>query len=67
MYSAKAALGPGHNIPLLGGTPAVAKELVILAAVVAVASVVLVEAHACLVRLAGDLPNRCSADALLDT
>jgi len=60
------ALGPGHNIPLLGGTPAVAKELVILAAVVAVASVVLVEAHAWLVRLAGD-PPRCSADALLDT
>jgi hypothetical protein len=28
------ALGPGHNIPLLGGTSAVAKELVILAAVV---------------------------------
>lgn len=45
------ALGPGHNIPLLGGTPAVAKELVILAAVVGVASVVLVEAHAWLVRL----------------
>lgn len=45
------ALGPGHNIPLLGGTPAVAKELVILAAVVVVASVVLVEAHAWLVRL----------------
>jgi hypothetical protein len=45
----------------------VAKELVILAAVVAVASVVLVEAHAWLVRLAGDLPHRCSADALLDT
>ncbi len=45
------ALGPGHNIPLLGGTPAVAKELVILAAVVGVASVVLVDAHAWLVRL----------------
>lgn len=45
------ALGPGHNIPLLGGTPAVAKELIILAVVVAVASVVLVEAHASMVRL----------------
>lgn len=45
------AAGPGHNIPLLGGTPAAAKELVILAAVVAVASVVLVEAHAWQVRL----------------
>lgn len=36
------ALGPGHNIPLLGGTPAVATELAILAAVTGVASVVLV-------------------------
>lgn len=44
------ALGPGHNIPLLGGTSAVAKELVILVAVVGVASLVLVEAHARLVR-----------------
>ena len=44
------ALGPGRNIPLLGGTPAVAKELAILAAVVGVASVGLVEAHAWLVR-----------------
>lgn len=36
------ALGPGHNIPFLGGTPAVGKEIAILAAVMAVASVVLV-------------------------
>lgn len=43
------ALGPGHNIPMLGGTPAVARELVILGAVVVVASIVLVEAHAWLV------------------
>jgi hypothetical protein len=40
------ALGPGHNIPLLGGTPAVAKELVILGAVVTVAAIVLVAVHA---------------------
>lgn len=45
------ALGPGHNIPLLGGTPAVTKELVILGGVVAVAAVVLVEGHARLARL----------------
>jgi hypothetical protein len=39
------ALGPGHNIPLIGGTPGVAKELVIMAAVIFVSSVVLVEGH----------------------
>lgn len=52
------ALGPGHNIPLLGGTPAVAKELAFLAAVVGVASVVLVEAHAWLMRLQPAPTNR---------
>ncbi|HEU0236707.1 MAG TPA: hypothetical protein VFR14_09735 [Candidatus Limnocylindrales bacterium] len=40
------AIGPGHNIPLLGGTPAVGKELAILGAVVVAASVVLVESEA---------------------
>ena len=44
------ALGPGHNIPMLGGTPAVGKELVILATVAGVASLVLVEGNARLVR-----------------
>jgi hypothetical protein len=44
------ALGPGHNIPMLGGTPAVGKEFVILATVVGVASLVLVEGNARLVR-----------------
>ncbi len=44
------AIGPGHNIPMLGGTPAVGNELVILATVAGVASVVLVEAHVRLVR-----------------
>jgi hypothetical protein len=40
------ALGPGHNIPLLGGTSATTSELAILAAVAVVASVVLVESQA---------------------
>ena len=44
------ALGPGHNIPLLGGTSATTRELAILAAVAVVASVVLVESHALLAR-----------------
>ena len=44
------ALGPGHNIPVLGGSPSVVKELMILAAVNAVAACVLVEAQT---RLAG--------------
>lgn len=48
------ALGPGHNIPFLGGTPAVATELAILAAVLGVASIVLVEAEG---RLRARLPG----------
>ena len=44
------ALGPGHNIPLLGGTPGAAKGAVLLLAIVAVSTVVLVEAHARLAR-----------------
>ena len=40
------ALGPGHNIPLLGGTGGAAKELLVFAAVTAVASAVLVEGEA---------------------
>lgn len=40
------ALGPGHNIPLLGGTPTVTKEVLILASVVWVSSIVLVEVDA---------------------
>jgi hypothetical protein len=39
------ALGPGHNIPLIGGTPGVGKELAIMSAVILVSAVVLVEAH----------------------
>lgn len=38
--------GPGHNIPLLGGTGVVRKELVILAAAFAVSAAVLVETQA---------------------
>ncbi|MFL5801577.1 MAG: hypothetical protein ACJ8CR_07520 [Roseiflexaceae bacterium] len=40
------ALGPGHNIPFIGGTPGVGKELAIMAAVVGVSALVLVEVHA---------------------
>ena len=40
------ALGPGHNIPLVGGTPGVAKELVIMTAVVVVSALVMVEVQA---------------------
>ncbi len=44
------ALGPGHNIPFLGGTSGVPKELVLIGASVTVAAIVLVEGHAGLVR-----------------
>jgi hypothetical protein len=37
------ALGPGHNIPFLANTPATAKGIVLLAAIVFVSSLVLVE------------------------
>lgn len=40
------ALGPGHNIPLVGGTPGVPKELLIMTAVVVVAALVMVEVQA---------------------
>jgi hypothetical protein len=50
------ALGPGHNIPLLGGTPGVGSGLALLGAIVTVSSLVLVEAHARLAR-AGDAPD----------
>ena len=40
------AIGPGHNIFLLGGSAVVGKEVVILATIAGVASVVLVEASA---------------------
>jgi hypothetical protein len=40
------ALGPGHNIPLIGGTPGVGKEIAIMAAVIVVSALALVEGHA---------------------
>jgi hypothetical protein len=40
------ALGPGHNIPLSGGTPAVGKELAIMMAIIVVSALVLVEEDA---------------------
>jgi hypothetical protein len=40
------ALGPGHNIPFIGGTPGVGKEIAIMAAVVLVSAITLVEGYA---------------------
>lgn len=37
------ALGPGHNIPLIGGTPGVMKELALMASIIFVSALVLVE------------------------
>ena len=42
------ALGPGHNVPFLGNTPATGKGILLLLAVILSASVVLVEAQAAL-------------------
>ncbi len=44
------ALGPGHNIPFLGNSPAAGKGLALLLAITVVSAVVLVEAHAWLMR-----------------
>jgi hypothetical protein len=43
------ALGPGHNVPFLGNTPATGKGIFLLLAVILSASVVLVETQAVLV------------------
>ncbi len=43
------ALGPGHNIPFIGGTSGLGKELTLMAAVIVVSALVLVELHAWLV------------------
>lgn len=40
------ALGPGHNIPFLAGTPATAKGLLLLPVITVVAAIVLVKATA---------------------
>jgi len=44
------ALGPGHNIPFLGNSSVTGKGILLLLAIVLVASVVLVEGQAALVR-----------------
>ena len=44
------AVGPGHNIPLLGNTQSAVKGLVLLAAIIAVSSFVLVQTAAFLSR-----------------
>jgi len=44
------ALGPGHNIPLLGNTPAVGKGIILLIIIILVSAVVLVESQAWLAR-----------------
>lgn len=46
------ALGPGHNIPFIGGTTGVGKEIVIITVVVVVSALVLVEGDAWLQRKA---------------
>ncbi len=48
------ALGPGHNVPFLGNTPATGKGIALLIVIVLAASIVLVEGHAALIR--GSLP-----------
>jgi hypothetical protein len=40
------ALGPGHNIPFIGGTSGVGKELAIMFAIISISSLVLVAGHA---------------------
>ena len=44
------ALGPGHNVPLLGNTPAVGKGVVLLIIIIFVSAIVLVESQAWLAR-----------------
>jgi hypothetical protein len=50
------ALGPGHNIPLLAGTSGVGKGTLLLVAITAVSTLVLVESHAWLSRRAAARP-----------
>lgn len=40
------ALGPGHNIPFIGGTSGVGKEVVIMVIIIIVSALVLVEGYA---------------------
>lgn len=46
------AIGPGHNIPLLGNTPVVGKGIFLLVAIIATSAIVLVESDALLSRFA---------------
>ena len=54
------ALGPGHNVPFLGNTPATGKGIFLLLAVIFSSSAVLVEAQAALAggKLFADILNR---------
>ncbi|MCI0712638.1 MAG: hypothetical protein L0154_20955 [Chloroflexi bacterium] len=45
------AIGPGHNIPLLGNTPSEAKGLIILLVIVMISALTLVEGSALLMRV----------------
>ncbi len=40
------ALGPGHNIPFLGNTPAVGKGILLLVVIIGISAIVLVESQA---------------------
>ena len=44
------SLGPGHNIPFLGNTPAVGKGIILLVAIIFISAIVLVESQAWLAR-----------------
>lgn len=44
------AIGPGHNIPFLGNTPAVGKGILLLIAITATSAIILVESDALLSR-----------------
>jgi hypothetical protein len=44
------ALGPGHNIPFIGGTGGVGKEWVIMGTVIVLSALLLVEGHAWLMQ-----------------
>jgi hypothetical protein len=58
------ALGPGHNIPFIGGTGGVGKEWIIMGAVIAVAALVQTETYARLDRAerknVSDSINECN-------
>lgn len=51
------ALGPGHNIPFIGGTPGVPKEVSIMLAITVASALVLVETHAWMLAQAPPVPR----------